>query len=1126
MHIVRGSNTLQVLLDDPLSDLKDFVYYNWTGNTVQEPLLAEFIALYTVFEKTTFAYTPANLAGANHIAMFHLNDAFTLTKSSFVPIFDLKEAYHATDKNPYIVALTEYNFSITIDQFTEYVTELYRERVLQESSNVFAEYANRRINDIKIYNANRNNKILVTKLYRPLIDTPLNISDHLMNVFYSYIQLVRYSNDAGRRVKLSSLFEQFELSEDIPFIGINGSIISSEPRFRAITGFQIPQGWMINERKQTNDYTYKNIKGVLLKVKLDGIGYISVNIEANGNVYTTLDMEKRNISGGVISRQTVEYLDKIPYDILITKVNDLLVGINRLPIFVKEKLVPLTRENIKILDLTARYTTKQRINKSALVKTFSSLPINKIFEYRDTKSKDTTVSLYYKRSLVPLVINIEDNFNLEGSSVISVFKAESLYQSSVVLIYLLKMCKNREWFGTDSSKQKLSPETELKQLKKENVKVDSRSCQKPRQPRIDPSEPPLDDSYALNHLSKRYICNKPDYKYPGFTSKNVVCCFKKDQRNNKYYIQNTLKSDINVFVSPSNYFLEDYQTFLLKKDNVYVILDENSELQEIPFSEEYSTVQFLETVTLAQLKSLPKKSNCESLPDMSRPEQERCNHHDINKIYGYTSFSFPCCFESLGATATATAKRTQGEHLFSKNVILPDKREGTFFGVLDVFLNKVVSDNEFEKYIRSGVLQDNYSILRALMYSTKKMTSIDDLIKELVAFVTKDMFKSLSDGKLAIIFEYSDFLAKLSSFKLQTTYILDLLSKFFGVNILLLDVDRQQVICTPSQKLIKDLPYVVFLRHSAPEHYEIVIQKHLNKTVTQFNSQDRLIELLQKHLVDNCRRVSEYPKDYKYTPLTDYHTVKDRMTEANVKIMYQVVNKFNKVYLLITSAGPLPIQQLSPLEDVPTVDIYRLRNSFDYDKIYKSIDNVNKFLDDKMSILSQVVNKNKTIGLLLSVGMVIPIKELPPIKDLPVSELRWYYGDEDSYIYNRTKDTSRRLQFWNEYQQLQKLVDDAKTRVSLVLGEYLEEYTLLLKDTKTQLLYKYNLVHDLVKKLLPDESHFVTSVIARDITLDPEYNTLFYPRSKVADDTFTLESILDIRNYLAKGDSDILPMVL
>jgi hypothetical protein len=464
--------------------------------------------------------------------------------------------------------------------------------------------------------------------------------------------------------------------------------------------------------------------------------------------------------------------------------------------------------------------------------------------------------------------------------------------------------------------------------------------------------------------------------------------------------------------------------------------------------------------------------------------------------------------------------------LFSKNVILPDKREGTFFGVLDVFLNKVVSDNEFEKYIRSGVLQDNFSILRALMYSTKKMTSIDDLIKELVAFVTKERFKSLSDGKLAIIFEYSDFLAKLSSFKLQTTYILDLLSKFFGVNILLLDADRQQVICTPSQKIINDLPYVIFLRHIAPEHYEIVIQKHLNKTITQFNSQDRLIELLQKHLVDTCKRVSEYPKDYKYTPLTDYLNIKDRMTEANVKIMYQVVNKFNKVYLLITSAGPLPIQQISPLEDVPTVDIYRLRNSFDYDKIYKSIDNVNKFLDDKMSILSQVVNKNKTIGLLLSVGMVIPIKELPPIKDLPESELRWYYGDEDSYIYNRTKDTSRRLQFWNEYQQLQKLVDDAKTRVSLGLSRYLEEYRSILKDTKTQLLYKYNLVHDLVKKLLPDESHFVTSVIARDITLDPEYNTLFYPRSKVADDTFTLESILDIRNNLAKGDSDILPMVL
>jgi hypothetical protein len=1117
MHIVRGENSIKVLLDESLSDLKDFVYYNWEGNMEQEPLDAHFIVLYLVFENKSVSYTPSKLAGAKRIVMFHLRDVFTLKTSSFVPIFDLKQVWNTSDKSVYIKKLQEYNFSITMDQFTDYTNELYKEFVLKESSNIFSEYQSKRENDIKIHNIDRNTKILDNKLYKPLLETELILEDHLSDVLYSYVQYVLYSGLKGRRVKLSDLFEKLELSDDIPFIGINGSIMETDNKFRAMKGFDVPQGWMINEKKQTKDYTYRNVKGVVLKMRYDYY-YISVNIEANGDVYVTLDMEKRNISGGIISRQTVEYIKEIPYDSINTKVNNILEKINVLPIFSKEKFNFFTSTNTKLLDITARYITKQRINKSALVKTFSALPNNKIFEYRETKGKDTIVSLYYKQSNTQLVINIEDNFHTDKSSVISVFKGESVYQCNVILTYLLKLSKSRGWLDTDKSKQKLSPDTELKQLKKEKVKVDSRSCQKPRQPKIDKITRPLKDSYALEFSTKRYICQKPDYKYPGFTSKNIPCCFKKDQRNNKYYIQNTLKSDINILVSPSNYFLEDRQTFLLKKDNVYVVLNADSELEEIPDSPEYADVEFLAIVSLAQIKSLPKKTNCDNIPDMSKPELDRCNHHKISKVYGYSSFSFPCCFESLSKIST---KGRVDEHVFSKNIILPDKREGTFFGVIDVFLNQVVSDNEFEKYQRYGVLQDNYSLLRALMYSTRKLTSIDELLTNLVEFVTKDIFSKLSGGRLAITFEYSDFIEKLKRFDIQTTYILDLLCKFFGVNILLLDNDRQQIVCTPTQIFSDGIPFVVLLRHS-PEHYELVIQKHLNKTIVQYTRNQRLIELLLEYKSSTCKRISEYPKDYKYTVMTDYNTVpwSDKLT-----VKYQVINKYNKVYLLITSLGPLPIKQIEPLENIPKIDIYKLRNSFDYIKLQKAINNVNKFIPDEMSILSQVVSKGKTIGLLLSVGLVVPIKEQSPLKDVKISELNWYYGDEDSYIYNRVEDTSRRLQFWNEYQQLNDLVNKAKARIQQKLYKYIEEYTIVLKDTNTSLASKYRKVYSLVKKLLPDETHFVTSILARDITLDPEYNTLFYKRTRVADDSFTLESIMDIRNYLTKKTTQ-LPMVL
>ena len=1116
MYVVRGKSSLQVLLDNDLDQLKDYIYYNFERQSNQEPLASNFITLYLVFDTVSVLYTPTKLAGARNITMFHLLDCFTLKKSSFVPIFDLKQVYASYDKEQYVKRLREYGFTISLEQFIDYITELYKERILGETSNVFAEYTTKRENDIKIYNSDRSNKTLIKKLYNPLLETELELGDHLDKVLYSYIQMVQYSGLKGRRIKLSELFDKFALSEGVPFIGINGSIAQTngDHKFRAIKGFDVPQSWMINEKKQTGEYTYKNIKGVMLKIKYS-TNYLSVNIEANGDVYITLDLEKRNISGGVISRQSMEYIDTIPYDTITETINGVLTEINKLPIFAERIIENLVMEKIKLVDITVRYITKQRINKSALVKTFSALPNNSIFEYRETKGKDTTVSLYYKRASSPLIINIEDNIHQEGSSMISVFKCENLYQSSVILVYLLKLSKSRDWLDTDKSKQKLSPETELKQLKKENVKIDSRNCQKPRQPQIHSEKRPLKGSYALDYEEKRYVCLKPEYSFPGFTSKNVVCCFKKDQRNNKYYIQNTMKSDINVFVSPSNYFLEEYQTFLLKKDNKYSIINSDGDLEEIPSAPEYKDVNFFPMVTLAQLKALPKKTNCEKLPNMSKPESERCNHHKIHKVYGYSSSSFPCCFESLEQTGS---RGRASEHVFIKDTILPDKREGKMFGIIDVFFNKVVSDSEFETFQRYGVLQDNYSLLRALMYSKNELVSIDSLLDQLVSFVTPEVFSKLSGGKISIMFEYSDYVKKLRAFELQTMYILDLVSIFFGVNVLILDSDRQQIVCTPSVTVTKN-PFVILMRHS-PEHYELVMLKHLNKTVMRYTQDDRVVQMLQEYQQSTCKRISEYPQDYIYDKLTDFNTVKDKFT-----LKYQVVNKYNKVYLLITSIGPLPIKQISPLPGVPKVDIYKLRNSFDYVTISRAIENVNKFLENKIDIRSQVVSQNKTIGVLTSVGLVIPIKETSIIKDLSVSELRWYYGDEDNYIYDRVEDTSRRIQFWNEHQQLRDLVNEAKKKIQNYLHEYIQEYTRVLKDTKLSLRSKYSSIFSLVKKLLPDESYFVVSIIARDITLDPEYLTLFHKSTRVADHSFVLESILDIRNYLTKKKS-VLPMVL
>ncbi len=156
---------------------------------------------------------------------------------------------------------------------------------------------------------------------------------------------------------------------------------------------------------------------------------------------------------------------------------------------------------------------------------------------------------------------------------------------------------------------------------------------------------------------------------------------------------------------------------------------------------------------------------------------------------------------------------------------------------------------------------------------------------------------------------------------------------------------------------------------------------------------------------------------------------------------------------------------------------------------------------------------------------MIPVKESDPFPELPISELKWYYGDEDSSIYNRTQDTSRRISFWNDYNQLRDLVAKAKDKLRTKLPVYLDEYTKLLQDPSVSLRSKFSKVFRLVQSLIPDESHFVLMTISRDITLDPEYNTLFHDTANVTYSSTTLSSLLDIRNYLAKKTTE-LPLFL
>lgn len=75
----------------------------------------------------------------------------------------------------------------------------------------------------------------------------------------------------------------------------------------------------------------------------------------------------------------------------------------------------------------------------------------------------------------------------------------------------------------------------IKKLKGKGIVINPRSCQKERQPRIIDKPTKTSITFKGIHLN----CNVSDvYKYPGFTTDNSVCCFKKNQREKINYKKN------------------------------------------------------------------------------------------------------------------------------------------------------------------------------------------------------------------------------------------------------------------------------------------------------------------------------------------------------------------------------------------------------------------------------------------------------------------------------------------------------------------------------------------------------------------------------------------------------------
>lgn len=345
----------------------------------------------------------------------------------------------------------------------------------------------------------------------------LIINDNKIEYSLLFSKLVYYDKEIKTTINYKEIFNNFKLDQEIPYISYKSDSFPYIKYYNKIPIELIKNFIYNNKGSITNPYLF-----VFKALNRTGTDYNTITISENSKI-------KVNNSW---TRQEYVHWENI-YD-YIDNINEFIKRVNNY----NSSTIPLIKQNnmdnIKIKSTLIYFSILKKTSKSKI-----SSMINKnfsdVFKYDSVSNiitnKEDNTSIKIRNGDV-----VHKNIIYKGTSfnITNVSEKDSLYRLLKNLIYLFhSITKNEEYIIEDVKiKKKVQV---LKDIGLDN----SISCQKERQVTLDSINPPLKGSYYINHSSSRFICQNKDYPYPGFTSQNTICCFKKDQRDKEIYKKNT-----------------------------------------------------------------------------------------------------------------------------------------------------------------------------------------------------------------------------------------------------------------------------------------------------------------------------------------------------------------------------------------------------------------------------------------------------------------------------------------------------------------------------------------------------------------------------------------------------------
>lgn len=800
--------------------------------------------------------------------------------------------------------------------------------------------------------------------------------------------------------------------------------------------------WIINEKKKDNVISFKKIKGIVFKIFYNDILF-TLNLTPSGNISIYFD-----------SYSKINMYVEVDYNTIINYMNDIYTDfisyLNEFDNIYNSNIVLSNTEfEYNIIQLSGEFNTSQRIQKNAFSEFCLQKTVNEnLFTLKDVKSLDN-ISLFYTKNIQDdtkgITVNIRDNPYVLDSSSITILGCRNLLHALIIMKYItLINYYNTKVIETEPDEpQKLKKKSTIKDLKKQGVETISTNCQKPRQPIVDQDSVPLEGSYKLVWKNQTYICPKEEYKYPGFTNKNIVCCFSKDQRRTPKYIKNLKSDELEIIVQASNYPIDISKNNVTKKTLLVKLISAPEELSSkslypyyfLDFIEqdrlgiepivdqklieniqriEQESQIWLDPVSLSQIITTAPKNKCNQTPDLTSGNFDNiCANHKVHKYFGYNQNSYPCCFDKPRDIFVKLKQKDRDESIVKQHILQNDKiLDINRLGILPEYLDSIFNTSKTLFY-RLGVIQNKESFLNCILISIdkkfdgKQFSNTLDL-KNYISekFKSLNLFHKIYNGNLSQLWEdENSFIKDLLSDGIYVDYkiLLDIVFVILNLNVLIVDVDelssdKSKIICNnnfnSAYKSILLLKRNIDSIYKTPQ-FEIIIELNDGIIKKLFPSDFKFVKLLNEFISKSCIENYDTPENYTYTPfvkISDFDPV---------DINTQITNNFNKVNWIILKKIPnllLPVEETFIIDNV---DIQKFENFKDFYSIEDNlnfIERLNTLYKLNVNYLGVVKTGADIDAILLNYGLFLPIQKLKQQDEKYITLDINFYPSLDRYI--------------------------------------------------------------------------------------------------------------------------------